>query len=447
MITKSKKVLIISYYWPPCGGIGVLRCLKFAKFLSELGWEPIVYTAKDAHYPNIDHSNKKDIPANATILKGKIWEPYHIYKFLTRQKKDANINNVFYTKEKKAGVSHRFSVWVRSNFFIPDARAMWIAPSVKFLSNYLKDNPVDAIISDGPPHSNTRIATILKKETGIPWLADFQDPWSQVDYFKMLKLTSWGRRKHLRMEQEAFKYADRTTIVSPTWKKDLEAIGAKNVSVIYYGYDLDDYNKIANTVDQNFTITHLGILGHDRNPSTLLKVIKEIGETNVGFKNDFRLQLVGQVDISVQEEIKKLGLEFCVQFMGSVDRQKALEIMSSSNILLLLLNQQSNAKGRIPGKIFEYFAVRRPVIVLGPNNSDSSDMVIETKSGVACEYEDKEQIKQILLSYYEQYKSGTLKNKVASNIEPYSVRKQVEKIDQLLKEIILQKDNNSNISV
>ena len=125
-----KKVLIISYYWPPCGGIGVLRCLKIAKYIRQFGWEPIIFTAEGADYPSVDHTNEKDIHPNTVVLRQKIWEPYTIYRKITGKDKNANVNNVFYTKEAKAGLSHRLSVWIRSNFFIPDARYMWIKPSV-----------------------------------------------------------------------------------------------------------------------------------------------------------------------------------------------------------------------------------------------------------------------------------------------------------------------------
>ena len=435
MNRATKRVLIISYYWPPCGGIGVLRCLKFAKYLSQLGWTPVIYTAENAHYPTLDATNEKDIPANAEILKGKIWEPYHIYKFITGQKQDANVNNVFYTKEKKIGWTHNLSVWIRSNFFIPDARAKWMKPSVTYLLEYLKDHPVDAILSDGPPHSNTRIATILRKETGIPWIADFQDPWSQVDYFQELKLTSWGLKKHLRLEQEAFQYADKTTIVSPTWKGELEELGAKNVSVVYWGYDPDDYQDLPQKVDEKFTITHLGILGYDRNPATFLKVLKHLCGTVPSFKEKLELKLVGQVDYSIKQVIEELQLEEVVNYVGQVKRKEALHIMATSNLLLLPLNQQPNAKGRIPGKIFEYLAVRRPMIGLGPKQSDVRHIIETTKAGKYSEYDDKHRLEKILRSYFQLYKEGQLKNKLDSNIEAFSVKKQTEHIHQLLCEI------------
>jgi len=433
--SSRKRVLIITYYWPPSGGIGVLRCLKIAKYLRDYGWEPIIYTAKDAHYPTIDPSNEKDVPEDATILKQKIWEPYHIYKFLTGKKKDANVNDVLMSMDQKAGIAHKFSVWIRSNFFIPDARALWIKPSVKFLSAYLQEHPVDAMFTCGPPHTNTRIATLLKNKFGIPYLSDYQDPWTQVDYFKQLRLTSWGLKKHQRLEQEAFKAADATTIVSEFWKRDLAAIGGRNINVLYWGYDPDDFKNITPSIDAKFTLSHLGIMGHDRKPEVLFQVIKELSKELPGFQVDFELKLVGQIDISVKEAFQKAGIEQQVNFIGPVTRGEALQLTCNSNALLLLLNQQDNAQGRVPGKFFEYLASKRPIMVLGPTDGDVATITAKTKRGQAFLYHDHTSIKQMLTDLYAKFKAGTLKQSLDENIEAYSHPVLTAKVAGLLNDI------------
>lgn len=431
-----KKVLIISYYWPPCGGIGVLRCLKIAKYLREFGWEPIIFTADNADYPSIDKTNFKDIHPDTVILRQKIWEPYKIYRKITGKDKNANVNNVFYTKEEKAGLAHKLSVWIRSNFFIPDARCMWIKPSVKFLKNYLKDNPVDAIFSDGPPHSNTRIATLVKHATGIPWLADFQDPWTQIDYFSLLNLTSWGLKKHQRLEQEAFRTADKITIVSPTWKKELEAIGAENVNVIQWGYDPDDYQELTHKPSGKFIISHLGILGYDRNPITFFKVISELIAENAEFKEKINISFPGQVDYSVMEIIKSHNLESYVTIPGNLDRKTALQVMKDANLLLLLLNKQINAKGRIPGKLFEYLAVKRPILCLGDTHGDSATIITNSNAGFISEYDDHGNLKTVIREEFQKYLKGINQNEINSDIEDYTSIKLTEKIATYLNELV-----------
>lgn len=385
--TAPKRVLIITYYWPPSGGITVLRCLKIAKYLRNFGWEPVIFTAKDAHYPSIDPSNNSDVPAGIEIIREPIWEPYTLYKRFMGKPADENVNNVFYTDSEAGGWKHELAVWVRSNCFIPDARATWINRSVKRLKNYLREKPVDAIFSDGPPHSNTRIATLVSKATGTPWLADFQDPWTQVDYYQLLNLTDWGRRKHERQEQEAFAQATKTTIVSPTWKKDLESIGARKVEVLPYGYDPQDFAGMVRTAHQKVTLTHIGIMGYDRNPVVLFKAMARLKKRLPDFAERFELRLFGQVDYRVKTAMEAAGILEMVNFGGNVKRAEALQQICDSHLLLLLLNQQDNAKGRIPGKLFEYLAVRRPVLNFGPVDSDAAEILRSDGTGQTFSYD------------------------------------------------------------
>lgn len=437
MTKPKKKVLIITYYWPPSGGIGVLRCLKIAKYLRDFDWEPIIYTAANPHYPSIDHSNDKDIPADLTIIKGKIWEPYAVYKKITGKKKDANVNNVFYVNEEKVGFLHHLSVWIRSNFFIPDARAAWIKPSVQLLLNYLEEHPVDALLTDGPPHTNTRIATLIKQKTGTPWLADFQDPWTQVDYYQLLKLMPWANRKHHRMEQEAFKAANKVTIVSKSWKKDLESIGAHNVSVINWGFDPKDFEFNTFEVNKRFSFVHAGIMGPDRNPKVFFEVLQELKQELPDFSRDLEIKLIGQVAHEVKQDLERYHLLENVDFVGSVPRKEALQLICSAPILLLLLNQQDNAEGRIPGKFFEYLAAKRPILNFGPARSDVGDILAHTKGGINCTYDDQAIIKESILRLYEEFQSGQLHQALHTDISAYSIRNLTGRIAGYLEEISL----------
>ena len=438
----NKKVLIITYYWPPSGGIGVLRCLKFAKYLRDFGWEPIIFTAKNAHYPSFDYSNLNDIPSNITVLSCPIVEPYSIYKMLTFQAKDANVNNVLNVKPARLNWVHNFSVWIRSNFFIPDARALWIKPSYKFLSEWLKNNKVDAIISNGPPHSNTRIATLIRKNFNIPWIADFQDPWTQVDYYQFLKLTKWADTIHRKREQEVFKYADKLTIVSKAWAKSLTEIGAKQVDVLYWGFDPSDYLKLDKNLDDKFTLTYFGIMGYDRNPVNLFKAISQLRESSSAFHEDFCLQLIGQIDHKVWEEIEAAGIMDSVNYLGSLSRIDTLQKAQNSRSLLLLLNCQPNAEGRIPGKSFEYMALKRPILFIGDTNSEIAGIISSVKSNPVCDYENFESIKKSLTVLYENYKLDLDRIEVAEYSDEWSVVNQTKKLAGFLNEISNNKSEN-----
>jgi glycosyltransferase involved in cell wall biosynthesis len=432
-----KRVLLITYYWPPSGGITVLRMLKFAKYLRATGWEPVIFTAEGAHYPTIDPTNERDVPEGAEVIRQPIWEPYALYKQFMGKPADENVNNVFYTDDADGGWKHKAAVWVRSNFFIPDARATWIKGSAKRLTTYLADHPVDAIISDGPPHTNTRIATLVSRATGTPWLADFQDPWTQVDYYQPLNLTSWGRKKHERQEQEAFAQASRTTIVSPSWKRDLESIGAKNVDVIPYGYDPEDFASLKRTAHKKFTLTHLGIMGYDRNPVNLFKAIALLKNELPGFAEDVELRLFGQLDYRVKKNILAAGIGEQTNFAGNIVRAEALQQQVDSHLLLLLLNQQDNAKGRIPGKLFEYLAARRPILNFGGTDSDVAGILKATDSGSTFAYDESpEVIAGMLKIAYQDFKSSKERPMNGEVIKPYSHPVLVKKLGELLDEMV-----------
>jgi len=417
---KMKKVLIISYYWPPSGGIGVHRCLKFAKYLQDFGWEPIIYAPLNAQYPYFDETNFKHIPENMTVLRRKIFEPFNLFKKLSGRKKSDSANPV-YVRDRKLRKIDNLAIWIRGNFFIPDARCFWIKPSVRYLKKYLKENPVDAIFTDGPPHTNTEIGRRLSEETGIPWLMDFQDPWTQVDYYDMLKIGRRANKNHHKLEQKAFKTAKKTTIVSPTWKKDLESIGAKNVDVIVWGYDEDDFTSKQPTFDNHFSIVHAGQLGYDRRPDTLIKLLGDLKRDIPEFGKMLKLKFAGTVDYAIVEMIKSAGLEENYFPLGNISRPQAIELTLQAQILLLPLNIADNAKGRIPGKLFENMRAKRPIVCLGPTDSDVAEIITKTNTGRAFEYDNYENLKIHILDLFEKFKSKT--NIInAKDLEQYTNR-------------------------
>lgn len=423
-----KKVLVISYYWPPAGGISVLRTLKIVKYLRSFGWEPIVFVPANAHYPYLDQENKKDIPKDLTVLRHPILEPFKIFKFLSRRKKDQPLNSIVQVRDRKASTIDKFGIWIRGNFFIPDARSLWIKPSVKFLADYLKDNPVDAIFSDGPPHTNTYIANQVKKRTGIPWLADFQDPWTQVDYYQMLSIGSRAHRIHSKMEQECFTNANKITIASPSWKSDLESIGAQNVDVVYYGYDEDDFKNLKKESSEYFDIVHIGLLGIDRHPQELIKILAE-----TKFSKPIRLMLAGQIDISIEQELNELKSNAVIKILGTIGRKEALQLAFDADLLLLPLNKAENANGRLPGKLYEYLRTYNPIMALGPTESDASKILTKTKTGICIEYQEQEKQKDLLK---ELINGEVVFETDAMEIERFSNLSQTKKIAIYLNQIV-----------
>lgn len=431
-----KKVLIITYYWPPSGGIGVNRCLKFTKYLRNFGWEPVIYAPENADYPYIDEENIKQVPKDITVLKTKIIEPFKLFKFFSGKKSNEAMSNPIHVRDGKRKFINNFSIWIRGNFFIPDARALWIKPSVKYLSKYIAENHIDAILTDGPPHTNTVIAQKISQKFNIPWLADFQDPWTQVDYYKELKLTKWADEKHHRLEQQTFNTAKKITIASPTWKKDLKLIGAKNIDVIYWGYDEDDFKSLNHKIDTKFSIYHAGMLGFDRHPGTLLKVLAELKDEIPEFSDKLEIKLAGFIDYSILETIAKLNLTDNLNNLGTIKRQMALEHTINSQILLLLINKAENAQGRIPGKLFELMRSKRPILAMGTDKSDVQSIITNTNTGKYVDYDNSFEIKNYIRDKFNLFING--KNIVtnSTDIKEYSVDNQTKKIGEYLDGIV-----------
>lgn len=429
-----KRVLVITYHWPPSGGIGVLRCLKLVKYLREFGWEPVVFTAENAKYQFLDESNKNDIPAGIEIHKVPIFEPINLFKRLTGRSIQKPLQNVTNNSARKKTFLDTLSIWVRGNFFIPDARAAWIKPSVKYLEKYLEQHQIDAIFTDGPPHTNTVIGMRLSQKFHIPWLADFQDPWTQVDYYSKMHIGTRADRIHRRLEQEVFQNASKITIASPTWKKELESIGAKHVDVFYYGYDEADFRDYHPLKDSDkFIVFHGGLLGNDRNPQGFFTALKELIDSSPDFREKLEIRLAGEVDISVINSIQENQLSDYVRILGMLPRKEIIKQYETSSLLLLPINIAANAAGRIPGKLFELLRAQKPILVLGPDDSDVKQIVEETNTGKQYEYNDKEGIKDYVNALFDSPESASQPK--LSKIEQFSNYQLTEQIAQLLNEI------------
>ena len=428
-----KKVLVITYSWPPAGGIGVLRCLKFVKYLRDFGWEPIVLTAENPSYQFIDHDNLKEIPDGIEIHKVPIFEPINAFKKITGRKKETPLQNITNNSDKKRSIIDKFGMWVRGNFFIPDARSAWIKPCVKYIDRYLENNQVDAILTDGPPHTNTVIGMRIAQKHSIPWLADFQDPWTQVDYYKELYIGKRADKIHRALEQEVFQTAGKITIASPSWKKDLESIGGKNVDVIYYGYDETDFSEFSAKQEDSFIIFHGGLLGQDRNPEVFFSVLHELLNLHPEIGSKIKLKFAGEVDLTVKNSLKKHHLLEYTELMGMIPRKQVIKEYEKASLLLLPINKADNAAGRIPGKLFEMLRTGKNILVLGPDDGDVKSIVEMEKRGRSFEYDDKD----LLMSYLTDVllNSGESIN-MKGTIDKYSNKLITGKIAKYLDEMI-----------
>jgi len=425
---ETKKLLIITYYWPPAGGPGVQRWLKFVKYLPDFNIQPIVYIPENPTYPIIDNGLQSEVSEKAIILKNKIKEPYGLASFFGKNKTKKISSGIIPNKKKQSFVE-RILLWVRGNIFIPDARFLWVKPSVHYLKKYIEENQIDTIVTSGPPHSLHLIGLQLKKELGVKWFADFRDPWTTIGYHKALKLSSYAEKKHKALEKEVLNSADTIIVTSKTTKAEFQAITSKTIEVITNGYDVEKVTK--QPLDEKFTLAHIGSFLSDRNPKMLWQAIQELTKENIDFKNDFQLKLLGATSQEVLDTINEFQLGDFVLNLGYVSHQEAVEHQRKSQVLLLIEINSEDTKSIIPGKVFEYIVSERPIVAIGPKDSDFAEIITSTNTGVFFTYDEKEKLKSVLLNYYELYKNNNLKVH-AVGLQQYSRKSLTEKLALLV---------------
>lgn len=424
----KKKVLIITYYWPPAGGSGVQRWLKFSKYLRDFDIEPVIYTIDNPSYPILDKSSESEIPKDLEILKQAIFEPNSMLSFFggNNKKESAgflNPNPTFFGS---------IIQYIRANYFIPDARKFWIQPSVNFLSNYLENNHIDAIITTGPPHSMHLIGLELKNKLGIKWISDFRDPWTEIDYFQQLPLTKKATKKHHDLEQEVLRKSDMVVVVGETMKEKFLK-HTKRIKVLTNGFDTIK-TSLTQELDQKFSITHVGLMNSDRNPTILWEVLNEISNTNPDFKNDLRIKLIGEIDDAVIQDLKVFVHEI-IERIPYLDHKDVSKYQASSQVLLLSINEVPSAKGIITGKIFEYLQAKRPILAIGPEDGDAAMILKNANAGTIVGFKNKTALKATILNLYKDYKEGVLFVK-SVNIEQYHRKNITSQLAEVIKKVV-----------
>ncbi|MDO3694421.1 glycosyltransferase family 4 protein [Wenyingzhuangia sp. chi5] len=392
------RVLVITYYWPPAGGSGVQRWLKFVKYLQDFGITPVVYTVENPDYPIVDATLWNDIPQGIEVIKQPIWEPYQLMDVFSNKKKVKTSAGFLGTKKS---LLSKIATYVRANYFIPDARMFWIKPSITYLEKYLSENKIDTIISTGPPHTTHMIGLGLKKKLDIRWIADFRDPWTEIDYFHQLPLTQKSIKKHEHLEQEVLKHADEVLVVGNQMKKSYDVL-SKNVHVITNGFDGEVRTK--KNLDEAFTITHVGMLNADRNPMVLWEALSLLKD-----KIDFKVQLIGKVAQEVKESISAYQLLENVTFIDYLPHEEVKSYQQKSQVLLLAVNNVPSAKGIVTGKIFEYLQAQRPIVAIAPTDGDLAAILETSKAGFVVGFKEVNKLTEILVDLHSQYKLGMLK--------------------------------------
>ena len=415
------KVLIITYYWPPAGGSGVQRWLKFVKYLQGFNMQPIVYTISNPRYPSIDDSLLNEIPKNIEVLKHPIWEPTDLLFWKKNLQQNSGISNTSKSS---------FLSFIRGNFFIPDPKLFWIKPSVKYLQKYLNKNDVDVIISTGPPHSMHLIAEKLHQKNDIKWLADFRDPWSDIYYNKDFKEFSFVKNRNKKLEESVLKKADCVLTVSNALKKEFSKY-ANRVEVVTNGFDDDFLEPTKVLLDEKFTISYIGLLPKQSNPENLFRVLQVLCSQHKDFEKELQLNFIGDISDVVKTAVFNNKLVENTRFINYVDHANAIEYQRKAQVLLLLIPNVKKCKGILTGKLFEYLSAKRPILAIGPEDGDLADVIEDTNAGVIVDFDNNDKLSSEILKLYHQYKKGNLEVN-SKNINKYHRKELTKKLASII---------------
>jgi hypothetical protein len=434
LTSNSKKVLVITYYWPPSGGSGVQRWLKFVKYLPSFGWEPHVFTPENPSFSIRDESLLKDVPQEAEVIRFPIWEPYELFfKFLRLAGVKKNSKTSDFVAAKNKSVLQTVAGWIRGNFFIPDPRVFWVTPSFRFLNEYIQENSISTIVTTGPPHSVHLIGLRLKKKNpGIRWLADFRDPWSEWGLLDSLHTGKWARKRHQYFERSVLTSADEVLTITPFYVNRFQKLSGRKVHLLTNGFDEDNFKTFKPLRGDKFIICHVGIVNERCDPRSFLTTVEQLVQGSTEFSDKTRVEFVGEVHIQVRQFIERSEtLKKIVELKPSVPHKELIKVYEAASLLVLILTGYKDAEGYLPGKLFEYIATGQPVLGVGPVNGDAAVLINESKAGRMIADFDVNAIKEEIMIRFNEWTRGQLQDR-SENAERYSRKSITARLTDLL---------------
>lgn len=381
-----KKVLIITYYWPPSGGAGVQRWLKFAKYLPQYGWQPVVLTVDPdrASYPQRDESLLEEVPAQCLVYTTRSFELYDLYKWVTGKKQ---VPFGGFADSSHESALQRLSKLVRGNLLLPDPRRGWNRYAYRRAVELIREHGIDTVVTTSPPHSTQLIGLKLRRRLPIRWIADLRDPWTDIYYYNQFGHTPPALALDRRYERRVVEQADQLITVSQDVKRLFAAKTplpvADKIVVIPNGYDPGDFTPVARTDNKRRVITYTGTISEAYDIDAL---VRALGLLNPVLRSTLLLRFVGNLPASVEQKFRTAGIP--MELTGYVDHARSVRYLMQSDLLLLVIPRVKNNAGILTGKFFEYLASRRPVLAIGPVEGDLAAIMQETRCGHLFAYDD-----------------------------------------------------------
>jgi len=434
-----KNLLVIAYYFPPSGGPGVQRVLKHIKYLREYGWNPIVLTVSNGDFPARDESLLKQIPSDIKVIRTKIFEPYDLYRALTGKGKDTAIDvNVIKKDGEKIGMKEQLAEFVRSTFFIPDARIGWFLTARKAINELLATEHISAVYSSSPPYTCSIIARHIKRKYGIPWIAGFRDPWT--GFISSPKRWLIPKKIDMTMERSVFTEAD---AVECAWegiiKDALSKYPELNPAKFHHvpnGFDSSDFPEVHWQKNEKFTLTYTGSMYGRRNPAALFSAIENLIQNNKISPSKIKLRFIGRFGNEVLDMFENASFKDSIEIISYMSHGESIANLMKSDCLLLVVDESKESEEIVPGKVYEYIGVGRPIIATGPEEGAVGKLIKSTKAGFIAHQSNVQKIEEIFFNYYKQWLDGKIEyNPDVEEIQKYERKNAAFKLSQLLNEI------------
>jgi glycosyltransferase involved in cell wall biosynthesis len=400
-----KKVLFVTYYWPPAGGAPINRILKFYKYLPEFDWEPVILTVDKGDFPFVDHSLEKQVRESTSIYRARNFSIHSIFQRISPKSKSEFIPYGF-TDHTTKGIKGKISRWVKYNF-IPDTRILWKGSAYRKARQILSEHKIDLIFSSSPPQTNHIIAKKLARKYRIPWVADFRDPWTDVfwlnDQSKRLKLIHAIDKK---MERNTIAQMDAVITVSPHLVSLLSEKTSKKIHLIYNGYDdeMFDLQKEKSAKDK-FIITYAGSMSYSQKPDSFFRAIKRLSEDK-DFTDKTLIRFMGNFPPFLHEMIVQSSLKDKIEMLEYTEHQQAVELIASSSLLLMIIPETPDNKGVVTSKLFDYLAVRVPILSYGPTDGDAAGVIETARAGKNFMYNDADNSAEFILHTFNNWKQN-----------------------------------------